>query len=146
MNAKFEKCLKQGLIRQFSRGPALIKKELQNAKLDLNSAQESFDDKNYKWATIQTYYSMFHSARALLYAKSYREKSHWCLIEAIRNFYVVKGEIGFWLVEALQKAKTLREEADYYGEFTEEQAKELLDKAEEFLNKSKEILKGKKKF
>ena len=83
---------------------------------------------------------MFHSARALLYAKSYREKSHWCLIEAIRNFYVKEGKIGFWSIEALEKAKVLREEADYYGEFTEENAKELLNKGKEFFNKAKEIL------
>jgi len=39
---------------------------------------------------------MFHSARALLCSNSLREKSH------------------AWLIEALQKAKRLREEADYY--------------------------------
>ena len=74
MNTKFQKCLQKGLIKSFSRGKTLVKKELKNAKLDLNSARKSFIEKNYKWATIQLYYSMFHSARALLYAKNYREE------------------------------------------------------------------------
>jgi len=95
---------------------------------------------NYKWAIIQTYYSMFHAARGLLYSRGYREKSHQCLIEAIRNFYVEKGEIGFWLVETLQEAKTLRENADYYGEFNQTQAKMLIQRAKEFLQKSREVL------
>jgi uncharacterized protein (UPF0332 family) len=140
MNTNFDKCLKNGLIREFSRGPALTEKELENAKLDLETAKVTLEQKNYKWATIQTYYSMFHSARALLYTKSYRERSHQCLLEAIRNFYVEEKKIGFWLVEALQEARILRENADYYGEFTKEKAEELVEKAGEFLNRARKIL------
>jgi len=139
-NPNFEDCLKEGKIKEFSRGKALVKKELESAEFDFKAAKESFKDKNYKWATIQTYYSMFHSARALLYDKNYREKSHYCLIEAIRALYVEKGQVGYWLIEALQKAKTLREGADYYSEFSKEGAKDLIEKAKEFLNKTKEIL------
>jgi uncharacterized protein (UPF0332 family) len=140
MNTKFKNCLDRGSIRKFSRGPALAKKELENAELDIDSAKESLKKENYKWATVQTYYSMFHSARALLYSKGYREKSHICLIEAIRNFYVEKGEISFYLIETFQKAKTMREEADYYGDFTKENAEDLVDKAQEFLVKAKTLL------
>lgn len=140
---KFKQCLKRRKIRRFSRGKALVKKELESAKFDLKAAKESFKDKNYKWATIQTYYSMFHSARALLYNKNYQEKSHYCLIEAIRALYVEKGLVGYWLIEALQKAKSLREGADYYSEFSKVGAEDLIEKAREFLKKVKEIL-GKK--
>lgn len=140
MNTKFDKCFKKGLIKNFSRGPALTKKEIKSAKLDLEAAGISLGQGNYKWAIIQSYYSMFHSARALLYAKSYREKSHQCLIEAIRAFYVDEKKIGFWLVEALQQAKALRENADYYGEYSEEKARELVGKAREFLDRAQEIV------
>jgi len=57
---------------------------------------------------------MLHSARALLCSNSLREKSHACLIEAMQTLYVDKGLLEYWLIEALQKAKRLREEADYY--------------------------------
>lgn len=139
-NSNFEDCLKKGKIREFSRGKVLVKKELESAVFDLQAAEESFKDRNYKWATIQTYYSMFHSARALLYNKNYREKSHYCLIEALRVLYVEKRLVGHWLIEALQKAKTLREGADYYSEFSEEGAEDLIKKSKEFLDKTKEIL------
>ena len=86
---------------------------------------------------------MFHSARALLYSNNLRERSHFCLIEAIRVLYVNKGLLGHWLIEALQKAKRLREDADYYGEFSKENAQDLLDKAKEFLEKAQAILKTK---
>ena len=139
-NPNFEDCLKKGKIREFSRGKVLVKKELKNAELDFKSAQESLKDKNYKWATIQTYYSMFHGARALLYNKNYREKSHYCLIKAIRALYIDKGLVGYWLIEVLQKAKTLREGADYYSEFNKEGAEDLIEKTKEFLERVKEVL------
>jgi len=43
----------------------------------------------------------------------------------------------------LQKAKRLREEADYYGEFSKENAQDLLDKAKAFLENAQNILKKK---
>ena len=140
-NTKYENCLKKGKIRKFSRGKALVSKESDLAFSDYKTAQDSFEREDYKWCTIQTYYSMFHSARALLYSNDLREKSHVCLIEAIRTLYVNEGLLGYWLIEALQKAKRLREEADYYGEFNKENAKDLLDKAKEFLEKIQDILK-----
>lgn len=48
--------------------------------------------------------------------------------------------MDYTLIKALQKAKILREEADYYGEFTKDNADYLTKKAEEFLEKTKEIL------
>jgi len=142
-DTKFEDCRKRGKIRNFSRGKALVSKELNLALFDYNSARESFKRKNYKWATIQTYYSMFHSARALLYNNNLREKSHFCLIEAVRVIYVNKGLLGHIHIESFQKAKNLREDADYYGEFNLDNARDLLDKAKEFLEKVQDILKTK---
>jgi len=140
MQTKFEQCLERGKIISFSRGKKLARKELKSALEDLKSAEKSLGLENYKWSTIQSYYSMFHSARALLYAKNYREKSHFCLIEAIRTLYLEKGLLNYTLIEALQRAKMLREEADYYGEFTQENAKYLITKAKEFIEKVNEIL------
>ena len=45
--------------------------------------------------------------------------------------------------ECLKKAKRLREEADYYGEFSQDNAQDLLYKTEEFLQKTRDILKTK---
>ena len=78
MRAEFDECLKKGKIKEFSRGKVLVSKELESAQDDLVTAEESFTNKKYKWCAIQSYYSMFHSARGLLYAKNYRERSHYC--------------------------------------------------------------------
>ena len=122
MNPEFEQCLKRNKIREFPRGKALLTKTLGTAQRDLERAEKTFNDKDYKWATIQSYYSMFHSARALLFAKNYREHSHYCLIVAMRALYVETRLLPGSLIEALGKGKRLREDADYYDRWSEEGA------------------------
>lgn len=141
LDLEFEKCLKLGKIRTFSRGKILAVKELKTAQSDLKSAKSTFGQDNYKWATIQCYYSMFHSGRALLYAVNFREKSHRCLIIALRVLYVNKNKLSFQSIEALEKAKMLREEADYYDRWSKEATQILLNKAKEFLQQTKNLLK-----
>lgn len=136
----FEECLKRGKIKEFSQGQFLVQKELATAENDLLDGQEGLQREKYKWTVIQSYYAMFHTARALLYAKNYREKSHFGLIIAIRHLYVETGELSVYFIEALQKGKDLREDADYYDDWSKIGAEEMLALAKEFLTKTKEIL------
>lgn len=139
-NSDFQRCKERSKILKLEKAETLVPKEIELADNDLNSSKESFLDNNYKWSIIQSYYSMFHTARALLYNKGYREKSHLCLIEAIRNLYVQEGILNFKFLEALQLGKSLRENADYYGDFSKQSADELMNVASEFLNEVKAIL------
>ncbi len=141
MTIEYDDCVKKGRIRPFSQGKELAAKELQLAKEDFDTAKASFKDEKYKWATIQLYYCMFHSARALLYVKNLRERSHYCLIEAIKTLYVESKKISVVTLEAFKKAKMLREEADYYGRWTKEDCQRLLNEAENFIIKAEEIIK-----
>lgn len=138
----FEQCLEKGKIKEFSQGKALVQKELQTAEKDLLDGKEGFARGKYKWTTIQSYYVMFHSARALLYNKNYREKSHYCLSIALRHLYVDTGKLPGYFIESLQKGKALREDADYYDDWSQAGSEETLKLAEEFLNKAKETIKA----
>lgn len=137
----FQKCSENKKIKPFSKGKLLVSKELEIAKNDWEAAKESLTENNYKWSIIQSYYSMFHTARALLYNQGLRERSHYCLVIAIRELYVNKNLLSYTLIEALQIGKTLRENADYYADFSRQGAEDMIDKAKEFLEKSREILK-----
>ncbi len=132
--------MKKSRIKGFSSGRELVQKELETAERDLMDGKEGFERGKYKWTTIQSYYSMFHSARALLYAKNYREKSHHCLVIALRHLYVETGKLPGYFVEALQKGKALREDADYYDDWSKTGAEEMLKLAENFLSKAQDIL------
>ncbi|MGI0024032.1 MAG: HEPN domain-containing protein [Nitrososphaera sp.] len=116
-------------------------KEMEAAKSDLAEARDSLAGKKLKWATIQSYYSMFHSARALLYSKGYREKSHYALSIAIEELF--SNEIGLSMVNAFRDAMDLRQEADYGLKFSEAGATETIEAAEKLLARVKEILKVK---
>jgi len=140
MTLEHDECIKKGKIKPFSRGITLAPKELETAKSDLERAKKTHKEGDYKWATIQIYYSMFHSARALLYAKKLREHSHYCLIAAIKTLYVETKKIPSSLLEGLQEAKNLREEADYYNRWSQAGCEKLLKLAEEFLDKAKDLL------
>ena len=142
MSQEFKKCLERGKIKRFSPGKKLAGKELKLAGEDLAIALESLKTKKYKWSIVQAYYSMFHSARALIYSENYREKSHYCLIIALRHLYVDPGKLPVYFIESLQKGKALREDADYYDDWSQAGSEEALKLAEEFLNKAKETIKA----
>jgi len=141
MTLEHDDCIKRGKIKPFSRGVTLASKELETASADLETARKTYKEADYKWATIQIYYSMFHSARALLYAKNLREHSHYCLIAAIKTLYVETKQIPVYFLEGLQEAKNLREEADYYNRWSQAGCKKLLKLAEEFLHKAESLIK-----
>ncbi len=139
--SEFKECLAKGKIKAFSSAGKLVSKELKSSADDLEAAQKSIKGGNFKWATIQGYYVMFHAARALIYSKGYKERSHYCLIVALRALFVSEGLLPLSLLEAVQNAKILRENADYENEFSKESAQDLLDKAQELLDHSRAILK-----
>lgn len=140
MTLDYEECLKRGKIRSFSRGKSLSSKELDTAASDFERAKKTYKDGDYKWATIQIYYSMFHSARALLYSRNLREHSHFCLIEAIRTLFVETKQIHIFLLEGFQEAKNLREEADYYNRWSKHGCEKLLKIAQEFIERARTII------
>ena len=117
----------------------LVMKEINTADSDLQEARISFDNKKFKWATIQGYYSMFHSGRALIYSKGFREKSHRSLLKAIRDLY--SNEIDPSMFDDFDDAMDLREEADYGLTFSEKGASEVITSADKFLTEVKKVLK-----
>ena len=140
MSQEFNLCLEHGKIKKFTPGPRLAGKELKSARQDLDASSKSYGDKDFKWCIIQSYYSMFHSARALLYSAGYREKSHFCLMEAVKVLFVENGKLDLFLLESLAEAKNLREAADYYGDFSELNSRKLLKRAEAFLKAVEKII------
>lgn len=141
MNLEFQKALEKKRILYFSKGKTLIKKELEAAKDDLNEAKDRLKNKKYKYTTITAYYSIFHTVRALIYSKGYREKSHYYLLVALQALFVDKGLIEDELAKDFHTAMVLREGADYHGEFSKEGAESSIESATKFLQKAGTLLK-----
>lgn len=84
---------------------------------------------------------MFHAARALIYSKGYREKSHRCLAVALKELFVDKGKLPAEYFNQLKDAMDLREDADYGFIYDDESARTLTDRAGKFLDYVKGLLK-----
>jgi uncharacterized protein (UPF0332 family) len=141
MSIEFQKAIEKKRILHFAQGKRQVKKELQEAESDLAEAVNRFESEKYKYATITGYYSMFHSARALLYSKGYREKSHYYMLVALNSLFMETGFLSEEITSEFHDAMVLREDADYHGNFTKEGAETVLKAAKEFLATAKSILK-----
>lgn len=118
----------------------MIPGEFEAAQTDLERAQKTFDEHDFKWSTIQAYYSMFHSARALLFAKGYREKSHICLKYALQSLYVEEGILEERYANDFDVVMLLRETADYKSDFSKDGAKTAIQNAKTFSSAAKKVL------
>ncbi len=142
MNHEFQRCLERKKIVPFEKGHTLVEKELRTAHEDLEIAKQGLSFEKYKWPTIQAYYSQFHSARALLYSRGYRENSHFCLLVAIKAIFVEQDLLKIGYTDAFYAGMILRENADYRSDFSKSGALAVIRNAEDFLNKATAILRN----
>lgn len=140
MSLEIRKLIEERKLIRFRASRETILKELRGARYDLERARKSLKDGDYKWATVQAYYSMFHAARGLLYSRGFREKSHRALLTALRELFVRNGQLDRECHEDLRNAMDLREEADYGMVFSEAGAKEVVENAKNFINRVETIL------
>jgi uncharacterized protein (UPF0332 family) len=130
---ELDKCIERGSLKRFDdAGTDAIEAELHAAREDLADAEFVFEHDMLKRTTITAYYAMFHAARALVLARGYVEKSHYCLLVAFRAFYGGEGE-GRELARGIERARALRESADYHAEFSQESAEAALEVARRFI-------------
>ncbi len=139
---EFQRCLDKRLLVRMPEARHLVAKELNVAHDDLAEAEGGYERESYKWSTIQSYYAMFHAARSLLYSRGYREKSHYCLSVAMRYLFVAQGILDVALIDDMDDARTLREDADYRAEFSQASADHSVKAARRLIARINELLAG----
>lgn len=139
LSLRFRRLLEERKLQRIQPKTEIVTKEIVSSEYDLGKSRNSFEEEDYKWAIVQGYYSMFHAARALIYSKGYREKSHRACLVALREFFL--DSLGEERIKDLEEAMDLRESADYGSAYTDQDAKNLVEKAEAFLENVKRILK-----
>lgn len=141
MTIEFERCLERRRLIKMKIEKDIIKKEFEESKNDFNKCKKTFEEQDYKWTIVKAYYSMFHSAKALVYYGGYREKSHYCLMIALESLYVETNKIEGSYVDMFKDVMRLREDADYGMIYSENAAKMAVSNVGKFIEKTKEILK-----
>ena len=93
MNVK--ECFEKGLLKLDKIDLEKAKKSLEIAKHKLEIAKKVFDIELYEETITNSYSSMFHAARALLFKDGIKEKSHYGLFVYIQEKYKDKIEPRF---------------------------------------------------
>ena len=136
-------CLSKGLIRKDKSAPQRVNKSLEIAERFLSSAKKNIEIEELEMAEIASYNSIFHSARSLLFKKEYTERSHICVILALKELYKSNHEL-IELLTTFDKIRISRHNIQYGGELIDiEEAEFVYEFAERFLEKTKKIIKEK---
>lgn len=140
----FKECLSKGLIKKDATAYERVQKSLEIADRFLSSAKKNLDIEEYEMAQIATYNAIFHSARSLLFNVGYTERSHACLITALRTLYATDHSL-LDIFNTFDKIRISRHNVQYCGtlvkqdeaEFVYEFAKSFLEIVKKHLEKKK---------
>ncbi len=114
----------------------LAKYRKEKAEEELKAAKYLYEKDIIKSCLSSSYYSIFHSARALLVFKKLDSKKHSGVIALFNKEYIKTGLINEKAKDILSKAFYIRIESDYKDFYvaSKEEAQEQIDNAEFFLN------------
>lgn len=117
----------------------LILKELKEAEYDLDKANIALKQKDFKWAIIKAYYSMFHAGRALLFSLGLKERRHFAVGMVLEQLSE-DGKLESRYINDFRAAMSSREDADYRYVHSADTAMYIVDIAGEFLVRMKRII------
>lgn len=122
----------------------LSKHRLEQAKENIEEAEALYNIKKFKGANNRSYYSIFHSIKAILALEPIDFKRHKDVIAYFNKNYIHTEIFPKNMGHKIAKASTIREDSDYDDEFivkreeTEQQietAKELINLVEDYITK-----------
>lgn len=139
---RFEECIDKGLIKKDLSASERVESSLMIAERFLRSSRRNLEINEYEMAEIAAYNSAFHAGRALLFAKGYTERSHFCLGVALKGLY--RGII-LDLLNVFDKIRLSRHNVQYGGDLVrEDEAAFVIEFAQDFLDAAKTELKENK--
>lgn len=120
----------------------VVEQNLEKAKDRLDAAQLLLDNEKFEDSVNRAYYSIYHSAMALLRTKDVSPKTHKGLIGQFGKKFVKTEKVDKNFSKMLSHAESLRETADYgiEPEIKSEDAAKTVKNAKEFLEMVKKQL------
>ena len=141
---RIKDCYSKGLLRKRRPDQGKSERAMELAYKDLERANKLLESNFYMESRLLSYTGMFQAARAILFKDGIFERSHFCVVEYLRENYVKKHILDMSYVNWLDTLRTIRHESLYGLEIVEEtseDAEDALDKASKFIEKIASILK-----
>jgi uncharacterized protein (UPF0332 family) len=135
-----QECIKKGFLKKGEPDLELSEKENKESIYDLEKANNAYKEKDFKWCIVKCYYSMFHSAKSLLYNLGYIEKRHIAIV-AVWDELNKLGKLESKYIAIFKGAMSAREQADYHYSYSKETAKFELENASAFIKAILEVRK-----
>ncbi len=120
-------------------GKLLARDEFQRAHDELKAARVLHENGFYYKSVSSAYYTVYHSAKALLLLKGVVPQSHEGVERMFSLYYVKTKEVEVGSGRIIGRLMKLRQEADYYPEasFNSEDSLDAIKSAEKFVEKIK---------
>ena len=136
----FERCLKEGLLKQIPASPVESKNQIEKAEVILGESKSCLENGDLNASVMTAYAALFDASRSLLFRDGYRERSHVCAVRYLESKYI--KELGEDTIVLLDEYREKRHKVVYASDFypTEEEAKNILHFAEKFIGKIKKLL------
>jgi len=125
----------------------LCKYRLERAEEDLLAAENNHQSGFYKAAINRSYYTIFHSIRAINILDGFDASKHSSVIAHFNQFFVHTGEFDKTTYKLIDSAYRIREKCDYSDFFiaSREDSAAQLNNAKMFLHAVKMYLQKKEK-
>jgi len=133
-----DEMIAQGMILKTGPAKDLAEKEFGEADYDIDHARSAFEDKDYKWAIVKAYYSVFHSAKGIMFLMGYREKSHFAVGQFL-DVLCKDGKLEGRFASDFKAAMSARQGADYHYDYSKEKAEQVISLAEEFIDRMQDL-------
>lgn len=140
MGGIIEDLIAKGKIKRCNFDEEMYLKEFRVGEKDLESAKYSFETENYKWATIQAYYGIFHMIRGIVFKSGYREESHAALKQVFKELYIKDGTLPLSIYNCFENGMHLREMADYKETYSRSGAENIIQAVQNSVNELKNLI------
>jgi uncharacterized protein (UPF0332 family) len=140
-----EECFEKRLLRKGQPDRLKCDKALAIAKKNFLKADRLMKYGFHEEAVVAAYTAMFQSARALLFKDGIFERSHYCVIEYLREYYVKKHLLSQDYLHSIDVYRTQRHEALYGLEgisYEKDEVKDAIEKTKKFIKAISQVIKA----
>jgi len=140
---RIKDCYDKGLLRKRRPDPEKSERAMELARKDLERAGNLLKSEFYMESQLLSYTAMFQAARALLFRDGVFERSHACVVEYLKEYFVNKHVLDISFVNWLDTLRVVRHESLYGLDIVDEsphEAEDSYDKASRFIEKIDNIL------
>ncbi|HLC69147.1 MAG TPA: HEPN domain-containing protein [Candidatus Bilamarchaeaceae archaeon] len=107
-------CFKRHQLRKTAPDIKKAEHSVVMAELKIQKAKSLLDEGFFDMSLVNAYMAMFHLGRALLFKDGVIEKSHYCLVEYLRQEYSKKNLLPLEIVTMLDAFREQRHDI-FYG-------------------------------